>query len=529
MSSLRERVLIVDDDPLMLELLRHQLQALGVEHVLTTESGDAALEALRGDPAISMVLTDISMPGMDGPRLLRHLADAHCAAKIVLVSGVSVELLQSIGELGRSHGLQIVGYIHKPVLPEALEAMLHAQSPRPMPRAKPAEVQAAPPDVTPERLRRAIDEREIHPWYQPKVDSQGLSLAGVEALARWRLPDGSLVSPAAFIPAIEANDLSHALFFGMLEQVLADLRLWRDRGRKVKASINLSMACTQDLDLPEAIGRRVAAAGVPLEQLVIEVTESGLMTNRAASMETLTRMSLMGLTLSIDDFGTGYSSLAQLSDLPFGELKIDGGFVQRAGRDKKADAILRTTVTFGHSLGMDVVAEGVEHFAQLEALRQLGARLIQGYLIARPMPAVGFNRWLDAWRPGSIGRPGCNRPLSVLVVDDSPSARVVVEAELQERLPEARFVSAANADEAETLLARDPVDCAVLDFHMPGINGLELLKRLREKAPAARFVLLTADVSDAIAAQATALGAMYCPKPLTGPQAERIVRHFTRD
>jgi EAL domain-containing protein (putative c-di-GMP-specific phosphodiesterase class I) len=188
--------------------------------------------------------------------------------------------------------------------------------------------------------------------------------------------------------------MSDKLFFAMAQQVLRDLASWRAQGILIKAAINMSMDTALNLSMPEHLNQLVEAAGLTPSDLIIEVTESKLMLERALAMETLTRLSLMGFVLSIDDFGTGYSSLAQLVDLPFKELKIDASFVQRASTEPKAEAILRISITIGLTLGMDVVAEGVETAEQMEFLRRCGGTVVQGYFLARPMPHPACTEWL---------------------------------------------------------------------------------------------------------------------------------------
>ena len=203
-----------------------------------------------------------------------------------------------------------------------------------------------------------------------------------------------MIGPNRFVPAIEAAGLADELFFAIARQVVVDLRAWRQQRIQIKAAINMSMDTALNLEMPERLGELVTAAGLQPGDLIIEVTESRLMVERSLAMETLTRLSLMGFVLSIDDFGTGYSSLVQLIDLPFRELKIDGSFVQRASRERKAEAILRISILIGVNLQMDVIAEGVETAEQLEFLRGHGGTIVQGYQIARPMPVAACTAWL---------------------------------------------------------------------------------------------------------------------------------------
>jgi EAL domain-containing protein (putative c-di-GMP-specific phosphodiesterase class I) len=265
---------------------------------------------------------------------------------------------------------------------------------RRQPRADALNAKRVEEALTPQRLTQALAAGEFIPWYQPKVDMRSGKTVSAEALARWPVESGGMIGPARFVPAIEMAGLSDLLFFAMAQQVLHDLARWRAQGIDIKAAINMSMDTALNLSMPEQLNQLVEAAGLVPSDLIIEVTESKLMLERALAMETLTRLSLMGFVLSIDDFGTGYSSLVQLVDLPFKELKIDASFVQRASAEPKAEAILRISVTIGLTLGMGVVAEGVETAEQMEFVRGCGGTVVQGYYLARPMPHAALTEWI---------------------------------------------------------------------------------------------------------------------------------------
>ncbi len=518
-------VLVVDDEEFDRDIVVTALQTLGIRQIFQAGGGEEALTLLKSTH-VDAIVTDIRMPGMDGPQFLRHLSEVHCASAIILLSGVNDDIQRSIGNLGRSHGLNIIGFIHKPATLDMLQRALEIAAAQQ--KKNKGHTNAAPVrEFTPDVLREAMKQGQIHPWYQPKVDIGQLRLIGAEALARWRTTDGTLISPGMFVPEIEQAGLADELFFCMLNQVLADMRRWKANDCLFKVSVNLSMACALQLDLPEKISALLERHAVPVEQLVIEVTESQLMGDVSAALETLTRLSLLGLTLSIDDFGTGYSSLSQVAALPFTELKIDGSFVQNAGKNVKANAILDSMITLGRSLGMSVVAEGIETHDQLDFLRRSGAHVLQGYLIAKPMPANQLDSWLAEWRPGTMDHPGCQRPFAILVIDDEKTMRQIGETQFKAHFPDAVILTAANGEEALKIFGRQTIDAATVDYIMPGMDGLALLQKLRNLNPACRFVLLTADTHEATAQEATRLGALYCPKPLSESQLKRIVRFFT--
>lgn len=391
MTSAGSMILVVDDDEFQRELIGMQLAGFGWNNVRFASNGDEALVQLdTHGHKISVLITDLSMPGMDGPVLMRHLAQRGFAAEIILLSSLQDEILSSAAGLASAHGLSIIGVLSKPCSPNQLHGLLTNLHPR---TASASTVNAVE-ILTPERLAAALAAGEFIPWYQPKVDIRSGKTVGTEALARWPQAAGGIISPASFIPAIEDAGLADELFFLMVRQVVADMVIWRKQNLQIKTAINMSMDSALNLEIPEHLCQLVNAAGLHPSDFVIEITESRLMVERYLAMETLTRLSLMGFTLSIDDFGTGYSSLIQLTDLPFRELKIDGSFVRRASTERKAQAILRISILIGANLGMDVIAEGVETAEQLEFLRSCGGTIIQGYQIARPMPFSTCTEWL---------------------------------------------------------------------------------------------------------------------------------------
>lgn len=386
------RILLIDDDPFALKLLGRQLLNFGHE-VVAHEQAGAALPLLEGGEApFDAVMCDLQMPEMDGVEFVRHLARIGYGGGLVLVSGEDARILHTSGRLAREHGLDVLGALRKPVTPEMLAHVLNNR--RPLPTE--ARTGALTP-VPAAELERAIAENRLVCHYQPKVSLASGAVIGVEALARLRAEDGTLIYPDRFIATAEAHGLIKLLTRAVLSTTLEQARIWRDAGLDLHVAVNVSMDDLDDLAFPDYVAREVERAGVSLTSLVLEVTETRLTKNPLLPLDILSRLRLKHVGLSIDDFGTGYSTLTQLRDLPFNELKVDRGFVHCACCDEALCAIFEASLNMARQLGMRAVSEGVEDEADWLFLRASGCDLAQGYYIAKPMPAEAVAHWVETW------------------------------------------------------------------------------------------------------------------------------------
>ena len=236
-------------------------------------------------------------------------------------------------------------------------------------------------------LRSAIDNHDLVLHYQPKADLRTRTIGDVEALVRWIHPELGLVPPNDFIPLAERSGLIGPLTEYVLTEAIAQVVDWRSRGVGLRIAVNLSVRSLMDLDLPNRVAGMLADAGLPADQLELEITESTIMADPVRAMRVLQPLADMGVRLSIDDFGTGYSSLAYLRQLPISEIKIDRSFVSAMTTSENDAVIVRSTVEMAKNLGLETVAEGVETPEEAEALEFLGCDYLQGYLLSRPLPA----------------------------------------------------------------------------------------------------------------------------------------------
>jgi diguanylate cyclase (GGDEF)-like protein/PAS domain S-box-containing protein len=258
------------------------------------------------------------------------------------------------------------------------------------------------------RLRRALDQSELRVLYQPKIDLRDGGIAGAEALVRWEHAERGLVLPAEFIPLAEESTLILELGEWVLDRVCRDYREWQAGAhRPGRISVNLSLRQLKQRNFITRVHEIVRRHGVPAEALELEITETTLMEDARRTVRTLDELASMGLRLAIDDFGTGYSSLSALQQFPIGTLKIDQSFVRHATSNHDQATIVAMVVEMGHSLGKDVVAEGVESEDQLRFLRALNCDYAQGLLFGAPMSAAAYAALLADQQAGA----GRFRPL----------------------------------------------------------------------------------------------------------------------
>lgn len=244
-------------------------------------------------------------------------------------------------------------------------------------------------------LQSAINNDLLELYYQPKICLSDGMVCGAEALARWNHPDYGMIPPDEFIQLAERTGLIHLLTDWVLHKALEQCSAWQNAGHPEGVAVNLSALNLHDTRITIIVDEALDKWSVSPEKLVLELTESAIMSDPRRSSLVLSELDEMGVNLSIDDFGTGYSTLTYVKELPVDELKIDRSFVQGIGQDNKKDeAIVRAVLTLAHHMNLSVVAEGVEDEKTMQQLKALGCDIVQGYFIARPMPFDQYLLWL---------------------------------------------------------------------------------------------------------------------------------------
>lgn len=250
-------------------------------------------------------------------------------------------------------------------------------------------------------LRKALEREEFQLFYQPQVDAGTRRIVGMEALIRWFHPEQGMISPLDFIPVAEDSGLIVPIGEWVLRTACRQTRQWNELyGLKLRVGVNLSGRQFSQPDLVKVVQGEICASGLPHECLDLEVTESTAMEDIDGCIATLHKFKEMGIYSSMDDFGTGYSSLSYLQQMPLHTLKIDRAFVKDICGNGENGAIARAIIAMAHSLGMEVIAEGVETEEQLVFLRDHGCDLIQGFYISKPLDTAAFERLLDGETAG---------------------------------------------------------------------------------------------------------------------------------
>ncbi len=386
-------VLIVDDDPVVRMQMQQMLTGLGIGDVFTARNGVDALQQVshrRVPPDV--VVCDLNMPEMDGVEMIRRFGQSGLRGALILMSGANEQLLTTVSNLAQMQGLSVLGVVHKPATPQQMLALLQAPSPN-QATLRPI---GGPSVMTPQAILAGIANAEFSIVFQPIVRADTLAPVGVEALARWQQADGSWVSPDLFIVAAERAGIIGKLSAILLDTALRDGSRLHRAGFPLTIALNLSALWLDDLQLPDLLLQTAQLQGLQPADIHLEVTETGVTKDIATALDVLTRLRLKGFGLSIDDFGIGYSSLEQLGRIPFTELKLDRSFVARGSHDAAARAILESSVAMATKLDLRTVAEGVETAQELALVRELGCDAVQGFLIARPMPADDLIAWLRA-------------------------------------------------------------------------------------------------------------------------------------
>jgi len=336
-----------------------------------------------------VLVLDLVMPGLDGIEIIRAIAEKKCDITLVLVSGFDARVLHSAQQLAEAHNIKVAASLTKPIpVNEFMKVLANIETDEP---AKSVHVEKE--TIAVDELAHAIKNDELVLYFQPQVNIQTGELEGVEALVRWLHPEKGIIYPDQFIYLAEENNLIGDLTERVIYLAVKQNKKWQDDGFNIAISVNVSADNIISLNLPEKLKSLTDHYGVAAENIVVELTESAVMGELTAQLDVLNRLRMKGFQLSIDDFGTGYSSLSHLYQAPFTELKIDQSFIMHILEDTEAMVIVKICIMLGQTLGMRIVAEGVETKEVYDILHGMNCDIAQGYYLSRPIPADELFEW----------------------------------------------------------------------------------------------------------------------------------------
>ena len=382
------RIIVIDDDNFMINIVTRLLASMGHNNVEAAANGKTAVKTLDGR-FFDLVISDLNMPDMDGIELMRHLAVMEPCPSVILMSGVDKKIMASAERLAKVHQLSLLGTLTKPVKRDELERLIGK-----LETTTETEKKGPLKSLPVVEVKEGIAAGRIMVFLQPKVTMANKVVVGAEALARWQNDDGSILGPGAFVPVAERNGLMTELTDAVINSTLASMSGWPAIASNLKISINVSIDNLSEVDFADRLLAKARAAKISLNRLALEITETKIMENLKEPLDILARLGMQGIGLAIDDFGTGAAGFGNLQTLPFTELKIDRAFVHGASSDVDKMTILQSIFSVARRLEIETVAEGVEDQADWDLLASMGCDLVQGFIIAKPMPPDEFLQWL---------------------------------------------------------------------------------------------------------------------------------------
>jgi EAL domain-containing protein (putative c-di-GMP-specific phosphodiesterase class I) len=375
------------------------LGRLGCDAVFSASSASHAWHVLYDVGPVDIVLCDLHAEGFDNLDFLQRSAKSGLVRSVIINNSLDEDVQRAARQLMPLLGLKMLGEMGNPLKLDGLHNLLKSYLSQ---SAAPADLADVNVVVTEEEVRSAMAGGQMETYFQPKINLMNNQVSGVEALTRWNHPRGGVVSPVMFMPTIERCDLLNQLFFSQLDHGLQLQRHYLTLGRSLNVAFNLQPSQLFDVALVFRIKSALASFKLPAAGVTLELTETGLVEATAGCMENLVRLRMMGCRLSIDDFGSGFSSLQRLCQLPFNEIKLDGEFIQAMDDGPRSRAVISSTIALGESLGMTVVAEGIETQKQHRQLVALGCMHGQGYLFAKPMTKEDLDGWFQSRYPYTV-------------------------------------------------------------------------------------------------------------------------------
>jgi len=392
-NQMIQNALVVDGNELqhlpMVKLLRQS----GVSEVISALDGARAVAALR-DRSWDLVVLDLDITDLTGLQVIDLLAERCRSARLVIVSSQPSRILNAASAYATHRGLSVVAALRKPLKAEQIRGIITTSLElATQPPATMAAAGTTAQAFTPEDLRHALLDQQIQAYYQPQHCAITGVLRGAEVLARWHRPDGSVLAPADFLPAIERAGLLESFTDYMLSCAF-DCIAAEDSALSLLMAVNVPARVATGVHWAQSVADHAYHAGVDPGRVVIEITEDGGELCNPALAGAVTQLRLRGFNCAIDDFGSGDSSLDRLLHVPFNELKINRSMLVAARDHAHARCLLASTIAMARQMVATVVVEGVETYLDLDMVRSLGCHTTQGYLHGRAMSKADYVQYM---------------------------------------------------------------------------------------------------------------------------------------
>ncbi|CAE6946029.1 COG0784 FOG CheY-like receiver [Vibrio sp. B1ASS3] len=372
------KILILDDSEIELLVLERKLKAIVQCEIFMANRVEHAIKLVE-EYDFNLIICDLSIADSDGMLFISKLESMRYENALCIASGLDEEVISLVERTAISMNINVVFSLKKPITDEQLSELVSRSKyfkKHTKVNKKDAKIYSI------ERILEGLKNDEILLAYQPKCSFDDGKVYGYEALARWQHPQDGIIYPGGFIPQLEKEGETLALFYAMLDGYIKDSIGFSD---DKTVSFNITAADLEREDFASTVSDMLSINNINYSNIIIEITESQVFHPTSTMMKNIARLRILGLGVSLDDFGTGYSSFVNLVNLPFTELKIDKKFVQGYLLSAKFKEVIELIVTLCHKTGIKSVAEGVETEEQFKAMKALGIDYCQGYFTGRPM------------------------------------------------------------------------------------------------------------------------------------------------
>ncbi len=385
-------ILLVDDSMAILKFVSKVLeQNYNISNIYTAYSAPEAMQILKKSSQINLLFLDLNMPNIDGIQLLEQLKKLQYNGYLVIMSGVSTQIISSVELLAQKYGLNYIGTLLKPIHEADFGYIIDKIGTS---RAKQQNTES----LKDYEIIRAIKNDDIEVLYQPQVDLNSRTFIGVEALCRMNHPRLGMVSPDRFIGKAEESDLIVHITLAVLKRSIKDWQKWQQYGLDIKLSVNASPIALQQPEFADTVFMLLEQFSMPTDRLCIEITEGVLADDQLQELMNLNRLNMRGVELALDDFGQNHSTIERLQKLPLTYLKLDKSYFIEHKDSIRQLSLINTTLALANRLNFKTIAEGVENSKVMSLATEIGCDIGQGYYIGRPMPAKKVMNWARNWQ-----------------------------------------------------------------------------------------------------------------------------------